>query len=114
MIKVVSVECPHCGHPLDIQPGTRYQYCPFCGVKLLIEDDSEKVNKTEIKIDQTYRTSNEAEVIRAQNEIAKMKASAEIKAEEKKRETKSTYLFLAVVLLVLFLFIFALMYLPRL
>lgn len=89
MIKVVSVNCPHCGHPLDLKPGMTYTYCPYCGVKMLLEDDSKKVNrkevKKEIKIDQTYRRIDDAEILKAQVDLQK----AEIRRQEKKDKVRA-------------------------
>jgi len=36
---LVSVNCPNCGGILEIEEGSRYQKCPYCGVKLYVHGD---------------------------------------------------------------------------
>ena len=71
-MKVTKLECPHCGGVIssDIR-GRSSVFCSYCGQAIYLDDGSttHTINKN-ININKTIykRTTNDAEVIRAQNE----------------------------------------------
>lgn len=77
MIKLKKLVCPSCGANLNEHKGSNITYCEYCGAKVMIDDDSNTthtINKN-VKVEQTYhiRRTDDADVIRAGNEIEKDK-----------------------------------------
>lgn len=74
-IKITALECPVCGGAIEVTPGSKISYCPYCGTKLLIVDDNEKtvninqnINKN-ININKTYEDKAKIEQIRSEERI---------------------------------------------
>lgn len=81
-VKITALECPVCGGAIEVTPGSKISYCPYCGSKLLIVDDSEQtinINKN-ININKTYLDKTQAEKAKIQKEI-----------ESNKEDTKAIF-----------------------
>lgn len=50
MIKLIKLQCPSCGATLDIDSSLKMCFCQYCGTKILIHNENEKVIR---KIDET-------------------------------------------------------------
>ncbi len=62
-MKVVKLECPSCKANLDHQE--KLSFCPYCGSKILIDDESQKINLIYKKVDEAHIKEIEAkEIIR--------------------------------------------------
>ena len=57
-IKLVSVKCPECGAALTVEDGRQQAFCSYCGTRVLIANENEKIT----------RTINEAEIKKAEAE----------------------------------------------
>ncbi len=73
-MKVISVKCPACGADLDIEEGRKQAFCTYCGAKILLENENERV----------FRTIDEAGIKHAETERMVMLKKMELL--EKQRE----------------------------
>ena len=42
-VQFVSVKCPECGALLNIEEGRSQAFCSYCGTKILVHNDNEKI-----------------------------------------------------------------------
>lgn len=72
--RVVSVQCNHCGAPLDVEETTRFATCGHCGSKLEIKHTGSAYFTSVLeRLDQTTQSMAEnLEVIRLQNELERV------------------------------------------
>ena len=42
-VKFISIKCPECGAPLDVEEGRQQIYCSYCGTKIMIQNDNEYI-----------------------------------------------------------------------
>ena len=76
MIKLITVNCPDCGGNMNIEEDKNIAFCAYCGSKLSVINDNERI----------IRTIDEAEVIRAKSNAELELKKLEI--EEQKRKLK--------------------------
>lgn len=75
-IQFNKVVCPDCGAELQIEAGRPFAFCSYCGTKVMITNDNEKV----------FRTIDEARIKQAETErIVRLR---ELEMEEKNRVSK--------------------------
>ena len=102
MTRITAMVCPNCNGNLDLHEGQKYSYCPYCGVKLMI-DNGEEIHQ----YNKTYRKIDEAEIAMAKAKIASTQAQEairlkELEVEEKRQKRKhKLVLFWIISLLVL-------------
>lgn len=72
-VQFISMECPKCGAPLQIEAGRKEAYCSYCGAKVLVVNDNEYV----------FRHIDEAGVIKAETE--RMVQMKQMEIEDQKR-----------------------------
>lgn len=75
-IQTKLLKCPQCN--ADISLNKEIAFCPYCGAKMLLHNDNEYI----------YRTINDAEIIRSNNEIKKMEIEREREIDERKHSMK--------------------------
>ena len=78
-IQFVSIKCPECDADLQIEDGREYAFCTYCGAKVIIANDNERI----------YRTIDEAGVRMADTERLIRLKELEIEEREKARDRKS-------------------------
>jgi hypothetical protein len=72
--EVISVNCNHCGAPLQVSPGTRFLTCSYCGSQLAIHQ-SGGAFYTEVLQDidaRTQRIEQDVQEIKRQNAIEQL------------------------------------------
>ncbi len=42
-MKFYKLKCPECGAPLEYNPDKPLAFCPYCGEKILIDDDRDEI-----------------------------------------------------------------------
>ncbi len=99
-MKIVAMVCPNCNGHLDIQEGKKYSFCPYCGVKLLIDDGSRTYNYHE-----TYHRIDDAEIERARVEAEAVRAREtvrlkELELQEKKRTRSHRIILIWIIIMV--------------
>ncbi len=78
-MKFVNLTCPNCGAIPDMKE--KMLFCPYCGAKLIIDDESVNINYTYTKKDEAKIRENE------RKERIRLK-ELEYKEREKKRDIK--------------------------
>ncbi|QDV41924.1 hypothetical protein Enr13x_17670 [Stieleria neptunia] len=71
-MKVISLNCNHCGAPLDVPAKARFATCGFCQAKLAIEHVGNSYSTT--VLDELKETTD-----RIARDVAEIKSSSEIK-----------------------------------
>lgn len=79
-MKITSVKCPECGANLKIEEGRSFCFCQYCGCKIMLDEEkneftyNKNINNS-ISINKSIhkKYTDDAEVIRAQNEASKDK-----------------------------------------
>lgn len=56
-MKLINLKCPNCEANLEIDEKTIF--CPYCGAKILVDDESQNINFTFRKIDEARLKENE-------------------------------------------------------
>ena len=92
MIELTSLKCPECGASLDIPEERDHIFCQYCGTKILLTNDNEKI----------IRHVDEAAIKQAENESKRL----DIEERKRKAETYAPFIILGVSLTLLFLMIF--------
>lgn len=59
-IEFISIKCPECFAPLEIEEGRQQIFCSYCGTKVLIQNDNEYI----------YRHIDEAKIKKVENDSA--------------------------------------------
>lgn len=75
-INLISIKCPDCRATLHLEEERREAFCSYCGSKVLLHNDNEKI----------YRTIDEAKL--KETEIAYRLKLKQLEIEEKKRESR--------------------------
>lgn len=95
-IKFVSIKCPECGAPLDVEEGRQQIFCSYCGSKIMIQNDNEYI----------YRHIDEAQIKQA--EVDRTVQLKKMEFLERKRvaaeKSKKTKVLLSVILAVIAVF----------
>lgn len=78
MKKLIQMRCPNCNGQLDFSTDQTFCFCPFCGEKILIDDDAQ----TTINI-----TRDEAEIEKQKVRLEEVKLKH--KLEMDKNETRT-------------------------
>ena len=52
-MKLVKLECPNCKAPLEIDQDRLFVFCQYCGTKILLDDEEQRIN-INANIDQQY------------------------------------------------------------
>ena len=73
-MKLVELKCPNCGAELGEDPSGRAAYCGYCGAKLIVDDEIQRV-KYDNPEDAGYRF--ELGRIRAQREAGAFRGNAQ-------------------------------------
>lgn len=81
-MKIVKMECPNCGANLDFERGKQIMFCPYCGVKLYIDDGVKRSEQT-ININQNITRTNRR-ITRDETRIEKERERTRQKEEEAK------------------------------
>ena len=42
-MKLIKLTCPDCGAPLEAESDRKFFFCSFCGKKILLDDEKQKV-----------------------------------------------------------------------
>lgn len=69
MKKLIKMRCPNCNGQLDFSTDQTFCFCPFCGEKILIDDDAQ----TTINI-----TRDEAEIEKQKVRLEEIKLKHEL------------------------------------
>ena len=61
-MKLQALECPKCKAPIEPIEDARFMFCPYCGVKIIIDDlafykENSKTARTKIRADRDARKS---------------------------------------------------------
>lgn len=83
MATITAMVCPNCNGSLDVREGQKYSYCPYCGVKLLIDTGDKTIN-----VNKTYHRIDDAGVERARAEAAAVYARERVKLKELEMEER--------------------------
>ena len=76
-MKLQTVECPNCKAPIEPLTDARFMFCPYCGIKIIIDD-----------IEVYKENSNtEREHIRANRDIRKAEIDNRLELERLKAKT---------------------------
>ncbi len=80
-VQFVSVKCPECGALLNIEEGRSQAFCSYCGTKILVHNDNEKI----------YRHIDEAGIKQAETDriirLRQMELEEKAREEEMKAKT---------------------------
>ena len=71
-MKIIPIVCSNCGAQLDVKGNREFVYCEYCGTKLFIDDEVERIEITK-NINQTNKTINVADAIRAHSSVIRAK-----------------------------------------
>ncbi len=96
MIDLTSLKCPECGSILDIPENKEFFFCQFCGARIMLNNDNEKIIH---KVD-------EAELKRAETEEKVKMLEMELKLKElenteKHKKRKIIYIALCIIGLII-------------
>lgn len=75
-MKLKVLKCPECRANIEFEEGRDFCFCSYCGCKIVLDDEKQEtttnknINVTK-NINKTNHYVNEADVIRAKNEIDK-------------------------------------------
>ena len=62
MIQLLSCKCPECKAELEIKTDKGFAFCPYCGTKILIHNDTVSTHyEYQYKYDEAKRIKAEAE-----------------------------------------------------
>ena len=79
-MKIIAYKCPQCGANLEIEQGRKEVFCSFCGTKLFIDDETKTMRiEKNTNINNTFRYTNDAKVIREKNKFEMKKIEQENK-----------------------------------
>lgn len=84
-IKMIKVKCPECGGTMDIEQNRDMAYCTYCGTKILIHNENEKIyrriDEARIRETETERLIRlkELELLEKEQEDKRKRARAKIK-----------------------------------
>ena len=75
-MKLITLECPNCHASLEVDGDMSVAYCQYCGTKLLLADESIKINAT---INHNIRDETKIQELKTKQEVklAKLKYKAE-------------------------------------
>ncbi len=93
-LKMRKLSCDSCGATLDVEPGARVAVCPYCGTKLMIEEDKE------IVLERIRSEERKAATSRREQEIAQ-KERAQLNLEASRKYKRSVTTFFTIILIVL-------------
>lgn len=65
-LKVQEVRCPDCGELLDIDPGRKIGFCPFCGAQLPVEEAGTNSFTYTYNENKTQHIIDEAKIVKEQ------------------------------------------------
>ena len=49
-IKMIKVKCPECGGTMDIGQNRDMAYCTYCGTKIMIHNENEKISLKDFQL----------------------------------------------------------------
>lgn len=84
-IKMIKVKCPECGGTMDIGQNRDMAYCTYCGTKILIHNENEKIyrriDEARIRETETERLIRlkELELLEKEQEESRRRARAKVK-----------------------------------
>lgn len=73
-MEFISMKCPECGAILDIEEGRKECFCSYCGNKVLVQNENEKT------ININKHITDDAEIVRANNEYNEEKRNSYLSA----------------------------------
>ena len=96
-IQMISMQCPNCNANLEADSSREFVFCQYCGTKVKLHD----TNTYTVNINETCRVIDEAELVRAQTEHAKVMQSIDREkyAREALRKKLKIYLMIGLPLL---------------
>lgn len=93
MIKLIKLQCPNCGASLDVDSSLKTCFCQYCGTKILIHNENEKIirkvdeakiRQAELEHDLEVRRMDKAqEDAEIQRDIAMAQAQGEQNVRER-------------------------------
>ena len=99
VIDYITAECPKCGATLSIEENRLSAFCNYCGAKILIHRDNEKI----------YHFIDEADIKRAETESKNAETERVIKIkhleEEVREKRKEKFVYLMTLILCIFFLI---------
>ena len=107
-MKVYQLLCPACGASIEIEKDQDSCFCSYCGTKVLIDDDIQRIEITKnIKYHKTY--TDEAKIRKIESEERMQEQKYKDKKEERKSK-KWSYISTLIVVFTCFLGSFLLLY----
>ena len=105
-VRVISLKCPECGAQLTVEADRNYSFCSYCGTKILIQNENERVYR---HVDEAGIKKAEVEKVKAETDriiqLKHLEFEVEKHAAKKKAKQIRTIIALALIGIAIILFL---------
>lgn len=91
-MKLLSLNCPNCHATIDADEGQTVLFCKYCGNKILLDDEAQKIEYTYI---------DKGRIVESENEKQIRLLELQMKIEQERHERKITGVVLGVSIIIL-------------
>ena len=91
-MKLLSLNCPNCHATIDADEGQKVLFCKYCGNKILLDDEAQKIEYTYI---------DKGRIVESENEKQIRLLELQMKIEQERHERKITGIVLGVSIFIL-------------